>query len=210
MQKAEQEVETNEQETERKILDYKYALLVYELEKKYIREKLDTTVSEKEISEYYNNHLPDFQLRQNIVRCWTAVFPEKTPRYDKIKGYLNAGNLADKPELQSLCTQFAIDFSLRDTMWVDFEALVKNTPFQEIPNKVQFLQQNRFSEARSGNQVYFLRILDYKLTDQTSPLAFAQNQIKDILINQRKVSLTQQLEKETYEQAKKSKNFEIY
>ncbi len=210
IQKAEKEVEVNESEIEQKMLDYKYALLVYELEKKYIKEKLDTVVTNKEIADYYQSHLNDFPLRQNIIRSWIAVFSEKSPKLDKIRGYLNAGNIADKKELQSLCSQFATEFSLNDSVWTDFEIIVKNTPFQEIPNKVQFLQQNRFSEANSGNQIYFLRILEYKLTEQTSPLAFASSQIKDIIINQRKVNLTQQLEKDIYEQAKNNHNFEIY
>ncbi|MBC8112548.1 MAG: peptidyl-prolyl cis-trans isomerase, partial [Verrucomicrobia bacterium] len=88
--------------------------------------------------------------------------------------------------------------------------LIKNTPFQGIPNKVQFLKQNVYAEQSQSNQTYLLRILAYKISDQPSPLTFVRQQVKEVIVNRRKVTLMRELEKNIYEKAKNEKKFEIY
>ncbi|MBC8112324.1 MAG: peptidyl-prolyl cis-trans isomerase, partial [Verrucomicrobia bacterium] len=166
--KAESEVKADEPELERKMLDYRYALLVYELEKKYIAEKLDTNVSEVEIEEYYQKNQADFMLRQPIVQAWQVVVPEKTKKIGEIRNLMRSADFQNKKKLTDLAEQLAINFSLNDSLWVELDDLIKNTPFQGIPNKVQFLKQNVYAEQSQSNQTYLLRILAYKISDQPS------------------------------------------
>ena len=58
--------------------------------------------------------------------------------------------------------------------------------------------------------VYLLKILKYKISDETSPLEFVRDRIKDIIINKRKVELIKTLEDGIYKQAEKNKDFEIF
>ncbi len=51
--KAQQTIDFNEAELERKVLDYKYALMVHEYEKLKVNEKLSLEVSDEEINQYY-------------------------------------------------------------------------------------------------------------------------------------------------------------
>ncbi len=198
----------NDKEIEQKITDYKDALLVYDFEKKYIKAKLDTVISEKEINNYYKSNLSNFELRQNIVKAWLIKLPANAPKLTEIKNIFSLGK--DKKKIESYCSQFALNFSLDDSLWKDFDQLIIETPFQENQNKLQCLQQNKFSEVSFNNAIFLLRIFELKKSSQTSPLEFVQTQIKDIIINKRKVELTQKLEKEVYEQAKNEKKIEVY
>jgi hypothetical protein len=208
--KADSEVVVNEAELEQKMLDYRYSLLVYELQKKYIREKLDTSVRKVEIENYYKNNPANFELRQNIVQVLQVRMMKSSPKLPEIKALLRNFPPGSLEKLKPLCQKYTLDFSLADSVWVDFERVIRGTPFQGIPNRVQFLQQNRFSETTESNQIYLLRILDYKVSSQLSPLGFVEDQVKEIIINQRRVALMQELEKQTYENARKEKQFEKY
>jgi len=99
---------------------------------------------------------------------------------------------------------------LEDSLWKDFDQLILETPFQENQNKLLLLQQNKFSEVSFNDVIFLLRIFELKKSSQISPLEFVKTQIKDIIINKRKVELTQKLEKEVYEQAKNEKKLEVY
>jgi hypothetical protein len=99
---------------------------------------------------------------------------------------------------------------LDDSVWYDFEDVIKNTPLVSIPNKVQFLRTNDFIETSDDIYVYFVRVLDYKITDQISPLEFVKDDIVQIIRNQRKVALTQRLEEEIFKEASENNDFEIY
>ncbi len=69
IKEAASKIAFNEAELERKLLDYKYALMVYEYQKEYIQEQLSDAVTDEEIVQYYNDHKDNFILKQNIVRA---------------------------------------------------------------------------------------------------------------------------------------------
>lgn len=61
-------IDINEAEVERKILDYRYSLIGYQFQKLYIQQHMSDKVSDEEIEAYYNQHLDNFVLKQNIIR----------------------------------------------------------------------------------------------------------------------------------------------
>lgn len=207
---AASKIDFNEAELERKILDYRYALMVYEYEKFYINHELDKEVSEEEIEEFYRENLANFELKQNIVRGIYIKVPKVAPKIERLKKLIHSDKSKDKKELKSYCFRFATTYSLDDSLWVNFDELIKNTPLIGIPDKVQFLKENEHIETEDDEYLYFIRISDYKISDQTSPLEFVKDDIINIIINKRKLELAKQLEENIYEQAKENEDFEIY
>jgi hypothetical protein len=210
IQEASTKIEFDEAEIERKILDYKYSLMGYEYQSFYISQNLNTDVSEEEIEKYYNENIDNFILKQNIVRGKFVKLPLGAPKINKIKTLINSNKKEDIEELNSYSLSFAATYQLYDTVWMVFDDVIKNSPLAEIPNKIQFLQSNRFIETSDLQFQYFLKIDEYRISDNTSPLEFVKEVIKNIIINKRKVQLAQQLEQNVYERATKNKEFEIY
>ncbi len=210
LNQAREVVEIDEAVIERKLLDYKYDLIAYQYEKEYIEKKLDTTVSREDIERYYQENPANFELKQNIIQGFLIEIPQEVSDQEEIRLLLQNYEASDFPKLKEYCIKFAQQYHLNDTLWMDFDELIKNTPFQQIPNRVDFLQQNDFSVSQEAQAIYFLKILDYKISNQISPLSFVSNRIKNIIINQRKVALSRALEQEIYEKAKKSNSFKIY
>ncbi len=208
---AASQMNIDEAEMERKILDYRYALIVYEFEKNYVNQEVDTEVSEKEIEQYYQEHQENFELKQNIIKGIFAKVPQEAPRVGRLRN-LFQGDLDEeaREEIRSYCLSFASAYSLDDSTWYNFEEVIANTPLVSIPNKVQFLQKNEYVETSDDIYVYFVKVQDYKISDQISPLEFVKDDIVKIVTNQRKVALTQQLEEDIYRDAKKNNEFEIF
>ena len=99
---------------------------------------------------------------------------------------------------------------MEDSIWINFDDIIKNTPLAEIPNKVQFLRTRKFVESSDDNSKYYLKIDEYKKTDDIAPLEIVRDQIANIIINKRKVELAGNLEKEVYDKAVQTNAFEIY
>jgi hypothetical protein len=91
-----------------------------------------------------------------------------------------------------------------------FDDLVRNSPLAEIPNKIQFLKSNPYYETSDDSYLYFLKVDRYQISDNISPLEFVRGDIKNIILNKRKVDLAKRLEDEVFEQAQNNKRFEIY
>ena len=203
-------IDINEAAVERKVLDYRYSLIGYEYQNFYIQQHLNDSISEKEIENYYNGHSDNFILKQNIVRGTYIKVPKTAPRTGKVKDMLFSIKEKDQNELKSYCLSFSVAYHLSDSSWIEFDKLVVNSPMAEIPNKIQFLQTNPFYETSDTDFLYFLKVDDYKISDNVSPLEFVKERIRNILLNKRKVELARTLEDEVYENAVKQKNFEIF
>ncbi len=203
-------IDINEAEVNRKVLDYRYSLIGYEYQNFYIQQHLDDSISDKEIEDYYKSHSDNFILKQNIVRGTYIKVPATAPRTGKVKDMLFSKKEKDQNELKSYCLSFSVAYYLRDSSWIEFDKLVANSPMAEIPNKIHFLKTNPFYETTSNDFLYFLKIDEYKISDNVSPLEFVKEDIQNILLNKRKVELAKTLEDEVYENAVKQKDFEIF
>ena len=204
-------IEIDQAEIDRRVREYRYALIIHEYEKYWIQNRLSKDVSEEEIVDYYEDKKDNFLLKQNIVKCLFAQIPKEAPRVNdfrrQIRAYSTGGDIED---IKSYAFRFARKSFMEDTLWVNFDDVILNTPLASIPNKVQFLRTNSFVESADDNSIYFLKLLDYKISDEISPLEFIRDDIENIIINKRKVALKKELQETIYKEALENETFEIY
>lgn len=209
IQEATRKININEAEVERKILDYRYSIIAYEYQSYYIKQNLDTAFDVAEIEEYYKNNIDNFILKQNIIRATFIKVPKNAPKTNKLKDWIFSQDEEDKSNLKSFCLSFSVAYHISDSTWMIFDDLVRNSPLMEIPNKVQFLKANPYYETEDDNYSYFLKVDEYRISDNVSPQEFVTDEIKNIILNKRKVELAKKLEDEVYENALVHKDFEI-
>lgn len=206
---ASEKLDLDEVEVERKVLDYRYALLIHEYQKLYINEKLHKDVTQDEVEAYYTENKENFQLRQNIIKCRYVKLAKEAPRLNVFKRLFISNNEKQIDELRSYCYQYATTFHL-DSTWVNFDEVIQDTPMVTIDNKIQFLRRTSYHETIDDNYQYFLKIMEYKLSDEISPLEWVYDDIARIIINKRKVELAKELEEGIYERAVQNSDFEIF
>nr|WP_236587941.1 peptidyl-prolyl cis-trans isomerase [Marivirga aurantiaca] len=195
---------------DRKVLDYKFALMVHEYKKYHVSQNLDTSISQTEIEEYYDENKNNFELKQNIIRGYFVKITKNAPKIKKLKTLVSSNKEDDFNELKSYCFRYAESYFLEDSVWINFDEVIRNTPFKSVSNKVQFLKTNNYAEEEDEDFLYLLKIKEYKISDQISPLEFVRNDIKQIILNKRKVAIANQLEKDVFARAQKTNKYEIY
>ncbi len=208
--KASANIQFDEADIERKVLDYRYALMVHEYEKLVVQQQLPKEVSDEEISQYYEEKKDNFVLKQNIIRGLFVKLPTEAPRIRRIRNGIRSYPDSNMEEIRTYCYQFANRSHLEDSLWVNFNEVIKNTPLASIPNKVQFLRSNNFVETSDDKFVYLLKLIEYKISDQVSPLDYVRDDIANIIVNKRKIQLTRDLENNTLKEAEEKKYFEKY
>jgi hypothetical protein len=210
IQEASRKIDINEAEVERKILDYRYSIIAYEYQSYYIKQHLDTLVSEESIASYYKENIDNFILKQNIVQATFIKVPKNAPRTKRVKELIFSKKDKDVNELKTYCLSFSSAYHISDSVWMVFDELVRNSPLAEIPNKIQFLKANPYYETSDDNYLYFFKVDEYRISDNVSPLEFVKDDIKNIILNKRKVELAKQLEDAVYNEAVSKKEFEIF
>jgi hypothetical protein len=210
LNEAAKNIDINEAEVERKVLDYRYSLIGYEFQNYYINKNLNDSVSPQELETYYKEHIDNFILKQNIIQGTYIKVAKTAPRVQRIKELMFSTKPKDMNELKSYCLGFTEAYQLPDSTWLEFDKLTANSPMGEIPNKIQFLRSYNYYETSDANYLYFLKINAYKISDNASPIEFVKEDIRNIILNKRKVELAKKLEDEVYENATKQNEFEIF
>ena len=208
--RSSQAIDFNEAEIERKVLDYRYALMVHAFEKQYIDKNLNRNVSNEDIQTYYEDKSDNFLLKQNIIKCLYVQTPKNAPNLNQFRRNFRAYPEGNQEDLNSYISQFATKSFLEDTTWIIFDELILTTPLESLQDKNQFLRKNTYSETSDDEYIYFLKIFDYKISNETSPLEFIKEDIENIIINKRKLALKKELEAKIYEEAEQNEEFEIY
>jgi len=203
-------MEFDEAEIERKILDYRYSLMGYEYESYYVNENLSKSVTDEEIIEYYEANKENFELKQNIFQGLFIKVSKSAPKISQLRSWVNSTKVEDRDELKSYCLRFATSYSLEDSTWINFDEMIANTPLEGISNRVEYLRRNKYEEIADDEYNYFIRIDNYKIRDQISPVEFVSDQIRTILINKRKIELAKSLEQRVYSDAIQKKYFEVF
>ena len=207
---AQKHLTFDEVELERRVLDYRYALMMHEFEKYNIARNIDTNISEEEIEAYYIENVENFELKQNIVRGYFIQLSKDAPKLGRFKYLLKSNREQDIEELKSYAFSYGTKVHLDDSIWVNFDDLISNTPLMDIPNKTDFLQRNKYYEIPDDKYIFFLRISQYKILNDTSPLEFVRDDIQKIILNKRKVKLTKKFEEDIYKNALENEDFKIY
>jgi hypothetical protein len=211
MHEAAERINMDEAEINRRMEDYRYDLIVYAYEKQFLEENLDTAITEAQIKQYYDEHQGNFELRQNIVQACYVKVSNQAQRLGLLRQWMQAGR-PQMEQIREYAYGFASNYHLQDTLWVDFDDLVLGTPFsEELENKkVATLKNSRFLETSDSAFHYMLRVIDYKLSSEISPLEFVREQIRDILINKRRVELRRDHERDILNRAEKNEDYEIF
>lgn len=207
---AQKQLTFDEAELERRVLDYRYALMMHEFEKTMIQRNLDTSISDEEIEAYYKENIENFSLRQNIIRGYFIQLSKNSPQLGRFRYLLRSSREDHFEELKSYAFSYGTKVHLNDSVWVNFDDVISSTPIMEIQNKTDFLRRNTYYEVSDENYIYFLKINQYKVQNDTAPIEIVRDDVQKIILNKRKVKLAKQLEDDIYENALKNEGFKIY
>ena len=199
----------DELNVDKEIDAYKKELISYKFQKKLIDDKLDTVITPLQIEEYYNANSQFFLLKSNIVKVLYVKTPNSIPNLEKLKKLCYSKNPKDAEQLKVLCIQYANNYFMNDNTWLMFDDLKKEmTQLKEVPD--YSVQTGKVFEFTDATSYYFLRIIDIKSKNTLSPLNFETNNIKNMLINQRKQKLISSIKKDFFDKAQTNKELEIY
>lgn len=206
LQKAELNLDQNQQDFKKQLEDYRTTLLTYTYEKELIKQKLDTFVAEVEIRAYYDRNPENFKLINDIVKVKFMKVPIKAPKIKKVKKIFASNEEKDKQEVKEYAHQYAEKFYFNEEEWIEVNDLKK-----ELPLSVNYqIAVNNNVVLEDSLAYYFLKINDHIKSGDVAPLAFETNNIKNIIINKRKLNLLKKLKHDLYQQAISSNKVKFY
>lgn len=209
MHQAEENLSPDEKNVEQQIEDYRASLLIFKYEQNYIKQKIDTVVSDKDVADYYKKNSSNFIINNPLVKGIFVIVPKTAPDIEKVRHLYRSDDQDDIKALDSYCYNYATKYEYFDEHWIYFNEILRYLPTSYIRPE-DILKYHKHYEVQDSLNYYFLKINSYQLAGSVAPLEFVTSDIKSILLNKRKIKMIQELESNIYNNALNRNNFTIY
>ena len=206
---AENNLNMEELDLKKQMDEYRNSLVIYAYESQLINQKLDTIVTEDEIAEYYEQNKEDFQLRNTMVRVAYVILDEGNKQEEMFRKLMSDPDTLLLQNIDVLASYYAVKSHLDVDQWMRLDELTNIIPI-EIFNAESFLKKNKFVCFDMNEYTYMVRFVEYLLEESISPLDMVRNNIKSVILAQRKKALLDKMQTSVYEKAKRDRAFEVY
>jgi hypothetical protein len=174
-----------------------------------MNQQMDTLVTKNQIEQYYNGNPDNFKLNSNIVKAIFVKIPIAVANVKLIKELIDENSDEGKNALREYCIQYAKSFDFFNDNWVNFDIVKNNIP-GNINDDKQYLARNNQIELKDSIYYYLVNIQDYKLQNELAPIEYVENNIKNLILNKRKIDFLKQVEDNIYKEGVRQNNFSIY
>ena len=194
---------------EAQIAEYRSSLLIYAYQQELINQNFDTSITSKEISDYYNQYREEFKLVKNIFMGRYIVVDKSAPKSKNLKKWYKSNKPDEIESLTDYCHQFAKEYYLSDSSWQYFSSINNKLP-KFITEEEYFLENTKGVWFEDQQYRHYIYIKNYQIKGSISPLALEREKIRNVLLNKNKIQYLKQLEDELYQNALALKKIKIY
>ena len=188
---------------------YKVDLYINSYKDLIVNSRIDSIVTDQEIESFYNMNIDNFKLNENLLKYRYLKVPSDNINISRIRRYIQRLNESDREFLDSLNFQFA-DLKINDTMWFTEREVISSIEFINQKNKSNYMRINRLYELEDDQYTNYFIVKDLLKSGNIPPLSYLYDRIKSNIINQRKLNLIQNINKEILNDALKSSKYEVF
>jgi hypothetical protein len=209
LNKAEINLTESEKDVELQIESYRSSLLIYAYQQSYLRQKLDTVVTDKEIEDYYKQNISNFILNGSMFKGIYIKVPSKAPELWRLRQWYRSDDPESIKNLEGYCFRNAAVYNDFEEDWVRISDVLQMLPMNGTHYE-SALASRKYLETRDNEYNYFVSAKEIALEGTVSPFELVKNDIQYIILNKRKIMLINELEMSIYSDAQNHEYFNIY
>jgi hypothetical protein len=198
---AEENLIDDQKDVQRELDEYRASLIIHRYQQQFISQKLDTVLTDSDIHQFYDQNPQKFILDQHIVKAIYIEVPKNLAKVDLLKKWMTLLDDKSRTELEKYSFQNATKFDYFNDQWIDFSQIRSRMPINFASPDAAF-SRNGFIESYDDNKYYLAAIKDYRLMGNKAPFEFVKDRIANLILNNRKMELIDELQKNIYQKAK--------
>ncbi len=174
-----------------------------------VEQSNDTTVSSAELRGFYEDEKENFVLNKKLVQLRFAVLPNQFLNKNEVKEKLRNFGEADRQYLDSIAVQFK-KLHLNDSVWVSASRVINEISPLNSDNQDRYLKKSQFFELQDSLGVYLGKVVQVLEANDIAPLPYVTPNIRQIILNRRRLGHIKKLQTEIIDEAIKKNEFELY
>ena len=181
--------------------NYRRALIMHTYQEELVNQKLANDISEEEINAYYEKNKELFRLDNPLVKGLFIKVPLSSPDLGNVRVWYRKNNQDVIEKLEKYSLRNAVSYDYFYDRWTSVPDVAAKIPLKVLDMDANYLDKNRNVEVKDTAFCYFLHIEDFLGKDKQKPLDFARDEIKEILINLKRVEFINKVKEDLYQRA---------
>ncbi len=206
---AEQQLSKSEKDVSKELEDYRKSLLKYRYEQLYVNERLDTSVSEDRVEEYFAANANKFELHRPVVKARYLRIASDSPALAKLRKKMSSDQVQDLVEADSLAYSSALKFTTWGNSWIDVASLAMEFGTDYV-SMMASIKGGWIEMTDSTGVMNLAFVSEMVRAGETAPLEYCETRIRDMIISARKQSLITGLEQDLLRDAREKGQFVIF
>ncbi|WP_435625103.1 peptidyl-prolyl cis-trans isomerase [Flagellimonas sp.] len=196
-------------EFDRLVDDYKSDLYTRAYVEALVFNAQDTSISRNQLMSYYEKEKENFKLSEKLVQLRFVEIPTQFLDREGVKQRMADWSASDKEYLDSIAVQFnKIHFN--DSVWVSASRVMEEIPPITSFNEEEYLKKSQFFELQDSLEVYLGKVTDVLEVNDIAPYEYILPEIRQLIINRRRLDYVKKLKTEIIDEAIQKKEFEVY
>ena len=187
---------------------YRASLITHNYEVALAQEKLDSTISKKELTDFYNKNKLQYQLETPIIRCHFIKAKLPLQNGNQLRNLWNSDQPEDLVKLIKYCKEFNVDNILTDSTWYDVEDIAAELPQGTLT--ANNVGSKRDFSQRDADYQYYFRLFESINRKDIAPLSYIEEQARKVILHNRKIKLISDTKEELYEREMRKGNIEVF
>ena len=205
-QKAEGNIPDNAKINEL-VASYRRALVMHTFQEELVNQEVGSTITDEEVKNYYKENAVAFRAEQPYIQGLYLKVPIQAKQLSSVRGWYKKNTQEALDKLEKYGISNAVDYDYFYDRWLPVPDVASKLPLKELNTDADYLNRKRDIEVKDTAFYYFLHVENFISKGETLPLEYARTEIKEILINLKRVDFINKMRNDLYNQA--SENNEV-
>lgn len=208
-EKAEGNIPDNAKIT-RMVENYRRALIVHTYQEELINQRLANEIDESEIEAYYEKNKDLFRAEYPFVKGLFIKIPLRSQDLAGVRNWYKRNSQDAIEKLEKYSLRNAVTYDYFYDKWKPMSEVAAKIPLKALDSDENYLDKNRNVEVKDTAYCYFLHVEEFLGKGRQRPLDFARDEIKEILINLKRVEFINEVKEELYQRASDRNRINYY
>ena len=207
--KAEGNIPDNK-DIERLVASYRKTLIMHVYQEELLNQEIGTTITEEEVADYYKTHSEMFRAEQPLIKGLFVKVPLNAPHLNNVRIWYKSNNQLSIDRLEKYTVSNAVLYDYFYNDWKRLNTLLAKLPMKKQNSDYSYFEKNRNVEVADTAYHYFLHIEELLPEGDILPIEYAETEIKEILINLKRVDYINKMRHDLYDDALEKKQIIYY
>lgn len=194
----------------RMVENYRRALIVHTYQEELINQQLANEIDESEIEAYYEKNKDLFRTDYPFVKGLFIKVPLRSQDLASVRNWYKRNSQDAIEKLEKYSLRNAVTYDYFYDKWKPMSDVAAKIPLKALDTDENYLDKNRNVEVKDTAYCYFLHVEEFLGKGQQRPLDFARDEIKEILINLKRVEFINEVKEELYQRASDRNRINYY